>query len=63
MLPKWIGKKNKHDAAWVAILLSAIITMILITQSYLFLVSCIVLASFIQYVPSILAVIKFNHTI
>ncbi len=23
MLPKWIGKKNKHDAAWVAILLSA----------------------------------------
>lgn len=49
MLPKWIGKKNKHDAAWVAILLSAIITMILITQSYLFLVSCIVLASFIQY--------------
>ena len=61
MLPKWIGKKNKHDAAWVAILLSAIITMILITQSYLFLVSCIVLASFIQYVPSILAVIKFKH--
>ena len=62
MLPKLIGKKNKHDAAWVAILLSAIITMILITQSYLFLVSCIVLASFIQYVPSILAVIKFKHT-
>lgn len=62
MLPKWIGKKNKHDAAWVAILLSAIITMILITQSYLFLVSCIVSASFIQYVPSILAVIKFKHT-
>ena len=62
MLSKWIGKKNKHDAAWVAILLSAIITMILITQSYLFLVSCIVLASFIQYVPSILAVIKFKHT-
>ena len=62
MLPKWIGKKNKHDAAWVAILLSAIITIILITQSYLFLVSCIVLASFIQYIPSILAVIKFKHT-
>ena len=36
--------------------------MVLITQSYLFLVSCIVLASFIQYVPSILAVIKFKHT-
>lgn len=62
MLPSWMGKKNKHDAAWIAILLSATITAILITQSYLFLVSCIVLASFVQYVPSILAVIKFKHT-
>lgn len=62
MLPKWVGKKNKHDAPWISILLSAGVTMILITQSYLFLVSCIVLASFIQYVPSILAVIKFKHT-
>lgn len=62
MLPSWIGKKNKHDAAWVAILFSAVISAILITQSYLFLVSCIVLASFVQYVPSILAVIKFKHT-
>ena len=61
MLPSWIGKKNKHDAAWVAILFSAVISAILITQSYLFLVSCIVLASFVQYVPSILAVIKFKH--
>ncbi|QLL74641.1 amino acid permease [Lactobacillus crispatus] len=62
MLPSWIGKKNKHDAAWVAILFSAVISAILITQSYLFLVSCIVLASFVQYVSSILAVIKFKHT-
>lgn len=61
MLPSWIGKKNKYDAAWVAILFSAAITAFLITQSYLFLVSCIVLASLIQYVPSILAVIKFKH--
>ncbi|MDE6546525.1 MAG: amino acid permease, partial [Lactobacillus sp.] len=28
----------------------------------LFLVSCTVLASFVQYVPSILAVIKFKHS-
>ena len=42
--------------------MSAVISAILITQSYLFLVSCIALASFIQYVPSILAVIKFKHT-
>lgn len=62
MLPKWMGKTNKYDAPWVGILLCAVITGILVTQSYLFLVSCIVLASFVQYVPSILAVIKFKHT-
>ena len=48
--------------ASLAIIMSAVISAILITQSYLFLVSCIVLAPFIQYVPSILAVIKFKHT-
>ena len=58
MLPKVIGKKNKHDAPWVGIILTAAFA----TQSYLFLVSCTVLASFVQYVPSILAVIKFKHT-
>lgn len=62
MLPQWIGKKNRYDAPWVAILLTAIVAAFLVTQSYLFLVSCIVLASFIQYVPSILSVIKFEHT-
>ncbi len=62
MLPKWVGKKNRHDAPWVAIILTAVVSMLLVTQSYLFLVSCIVLASFVQYVPSILAVIKFKHT-
>lgn len=62
MLPKWVGKRNKHGAAWIAIIISAVISAILITQSYLFLVYCIVLASFIQYVPSIRAVIKFKHT-
>lgn len=48
--------------ASLAIIMSAVISAILITQSYLFLVSCIVLAPFIQYVPSILAVIKVKHT-
>lgn len=62
MLPKWIGKKNKHDAPWVAIILTAILSLALCTQSYLFLVACTVLASFVQYVPSILAVIKFKHS-
>ena len=62
MLPKWIGKKNKHDAPWVGIIFTAILSAALATQSYLFLVSCTVLASFVQYVPSILAVIKFKHS-
>lgn len=62
MLPRWIGKKNKHDAPWVGIIFTAILSGALATQSYLFLVSCTVLASFVQYVPSILAVIKFKHT-
>jgi amino acid transporter len=62
MLPKVIGKKNHHDAPSIAIILTAILTALFTTQSYLFLVSCTVLASFVQYVPSILAVIKFKHT-
>ena len=62
MLPKVIGKKNKHDAPWIAIIMTAVLTAAFATQSYLFLVSCTVLASFVQYVPSILAVIKFKHT-
>ena len=62
LLPAWVGKKNKFDAPWVGIILTAAVTLLLITQSYLFLVGCIVLASFVQYVPSILAVIKFKHS-
>lgn len=62
MLPKWIGKKNKHDAPYVGIIFTAVRSGALATQSYLFLVSCTVLASFVQYVPSILAVIKFKHS-
>ncbi|WP_297817637.1 APC family permease [uncultured Lactobacillus sp.] len=62
LLPPWVGKKNHFDAPWVGILLTAAVTLLLITQSYLFLVGCIVLASFVQYVPSIFAVIKFKHT-
>jgi amino acid transporter len=62
LLPAWVGKNNKHDAPWVGIIVTAILTGVFVTQSYLFLVSCTVLASFIQYVPSILAVIKFKHS-
>lgn len=62
LLPNWVGKKNKFDAPWVGIILTDAVTLFLITQSYLFLVGCIVLGSFVQYAPSIFAVIKFKHT-
>lgn len=62
LLPNWVGKKNKFDAPWVGIILTDAVTLLLITQSYLFLVGCIVLGSFVQYAPSIFAVIKFKHT-
>ena len=62
MLPKFVGKKNRHDAPWVGIILTSILSSLFSTQSYLFLVNCTVLASFIQYVPTILAVVKFKHT-
>ena len=61
MLPKFIGKKNRYNAPWVGIILTAVVSGLLVTQSYLFLVSCIVLASFVQYVPTIFADIKFLH--
>ena len=44
------------------IVLTSVLSALFSTQSYLFLVSCTVLASFIQYVPTILAVVKFEHT-
>lgn len=62
MLPKFVGKKNKNDAPWVGIILTAVASLFFCTQSYIFLVDCTVLASFIQYVPTILAVVKFKHT-
>ncbi|EEU29885.1 hypothetical protein HMPREF0501_01350 [Limosilactobacillus coleohominis 101-4-CHN] len=62
MIPKVFGKKNQHDAPVTGIRVTAIICLLFCTQSYLFLVNCTVLASFIQYVPSILAVIKFKHS-
>lgn len=62
MIPAVMGKKNRFDAPYLSILLSTVVCCFLVTQSYLFLVACIVFASFVQYVPSILAVMKFKHT-
>lgn len=60
LLPPSIGKKNKYGAPFVAVIMTSIISIAMTQFSYIFLVSCIVLVSFIQYVPSILAVIKFK---
>lgn len=62
LLPSSIGKKNKYGAPYVAVIVTSVISIFATQCSYIFLVSCIVLASFIQYVPSILAVIKFKKT-
>lgn len=62
LLPASVGKKNKYGAPFVAVIVTSIISIAMTQFSYIFLVSCIVLVSFIQYVPSILAVIKFKKT-
>lgn len=62
MISPVFGKKNGHDAPWVAIIATTGLSMFLTTQPYLFLVSCIVFSSFVQYVPTILALMKFKHT-
>lgn len=62
LFPKFIGKKNKSGAPYVSIIMTTIAACIMSAQDYMFLVACIVLVSFIQYVPTILAVIKFKKT-
>lgn len=62
MIPTVFGKQNAHGAPLVAIILTTAVTAFLVTQSYLFLVSCIVFSSFVQYVPTVLALIKFQRT-
>lgn len=62
LLPKLIGKQSKHNTPVIAIIVTSITSiLLLLSGSYLFLVSCIVFASFVQYVPTILATFKFNN--
>lgn len=62
LLPSVLAKTNKYGAPIVAVIVSSLISMVMTSFSYIFLVACIVIVSFIQYVPSILAVMKFKHT-
>lgn len=59
LLPKIYGKTNKFGSPWVAnIITIAIACLLILSGGYIFLVKLIVLASFVQYVPTMLAVIK-----
>lgn len=60
LFPKCFGKQNKYNAPYIAIIITTIVSLILTHFSYLFLVSAIVLTSFIQYIASVLALIKFQ---
>lgn len=61
LLPDWIGKKNKAESPWVAVLItSGVAAVLLLTGSYVFLATCVVCASAVQYIPTILATIKLR---
>lgn len=61
LLPAFFGKTNKHDAPYISIIITVIVSIILYSSgSYIFLASCMVCANLVQYVPTILASIKFK---
>ncbi|KRK89503.1 APC family permease [Lentilactobacillus sunkii] len=64
LLPHVLGKQNQRGVPMVSLLLSCgICALMLFSGNYLFLASCIVFTSFVQYVPTILAAIKLrNHS-
>ncbi|GAK30349.1 amino acid transporter [Weissella oryzae SG25] len=62
LLPSVFGKKNRYDSPWTAnIITMGVAALLILSGGYIFLVKLIVLASFVQYVPTILAVIKTRH--
>lgn len=61
LLPAFFGKTNKHDAPYISIIITIIVSIILYSSgSYIFLASCMVCANLVQYIPTILATIKFK---
>ena len=62
LLPKFFGKTNRYDAPYISILLTVVISsLLLLTGSYVFLATCMVCANFVQYIPTILATMKFHN--
>ncbi|MFT8914084.1 APC family permease, partial [Lentilactobacillus hilgardii] len=64
LLPRVLGHQDKRGVPIVSLLLSCgICALMLLSGNYLFLASCIVFTSFVQYVPTILASIRLqNHS-
>lgn len=63
LLPPIFGKRNKHGSPSIAILVTAGLAMLMLfTGDYVFLAKLVVGASAIQYVPTILAVLKLRNT-
>lgn len=61
LLPPIFAKNNKFGAPFVSIILTVVVSAALLwTGSYVFLATCMVCANFIQYVPTILAVVKLR---
>ncbi|MGL0748696.1 APC family permease [Secundilactobacillus paracollinoides] len=61
LLPAFFGKQTKSGTPWVAILITHIVAvLLLLSRDYLFLVSCVVMVSLIQYVTTSAAAFKYQ---
>ncbi|GAY73683.1 APC family permease [Lentilactobacillus kosonis] len=58
-----MGKDDKRQVPWLAIIVTAVLSCLLfLSGDYIFLVSCVVLISLIQYIPTALSVMHFQKT-
>lgn len=61
LLPAFFAKQNRFGAPVISILLTVAVSSILLwTGSYVFLATCMVCANFVQYVPTILSVVRLR---
>lgn len=61
LLPAFFGKQNRFGAPFISIILTVIVSsLLLLTGDYVFLATCLVCANFVQYIPTILGVIKLR---
>lgn len=62
-IPAFLSKKNRYQAPYSAILLTqGIAALLVLSDSYLFLVRLIVLSTFVQYIGTILSYLKLSQT-